>query len=185
MSITYPTPQKANPYPQPVLAPTLELRARAAIDEAIGHFLSIASAGGVIGIFLGLFLSNIVEAGDDFMLWLILPMGVVSVSLTLSANDLRLASRRAKFRSGVGDNDIKSKLLDWLLLAAVIGASAGGIVCLFLYKQIGFSRADGMVLFCLLMIMGQLVTILMKTLRGAKLLRFAQSVTGDVSEPVS
>jgi hypothetical protein len=184
MSITYLTPQKANPYPRAVLAPTPELRARAAIDEAIRLFLSVARAGGLIGLFLGMMRSFTVDAEGDFMLWLIWAMGFVTISLILSANDLRLASKRPKFHSGVGGNDIKSIFLNWLLWAALISASASGIVCLFWYKQFAFSRADGMVLFCLLMIMGQLISILKDTLRGAKLLRFAQSVIGDVSEPL-
>jgi hypothetical protein len=175
MTITYPHSQKVNPSAQPELAPTPTLRAQAAIGEAIGHFKGIARAGGMIGIFAGMSLFSAIEAEGDWMLWLILANFIVSVSLTLSAAYYLPASKRPKFRSGMSENDHKFSLFSWLRWGAFIGANALGIICLVWSKQIGLSRADGVVLFSLLMMMGQLISILMDTLHGTKLLRFAQA----------
>jgi hypothetical protein len=178
MSITYPQPQKANPSVKPELAPTPILRAEAAVGEAISHIKGIARAGGMIGIFAGMSWFSAIEAEGDWMLWLILANFIVSLSLTLSATYYLPASKRPKFRSGMSENDIKFSPLSWLRWGAFIGASAAGIISLVWSKQIGLSRTDGVVLFALLMIMGQLISILMDTLHGVKLLRFAQAQLG-------
>jgi hypothetical protein len=178
MSITYPHSQKVNPSAQPELAPTPTLRAQAAVGEALGHFKGIARAGGMIGIFAGWSLLSAIEAEGDWMLWLILANFIVSVSLTLSATYYLPASKRPKFRSGMSENDHKFSLFSWLRWGAFVGAIAAGIICLVWSRLIGLSRTDGVVLFSLLMIMGQLISILMDTLHGVKLLRFAQAQLG-------
>lgn len=179
MSITYPKSQKANPYPQPELAPTPQLRAQAAVGEAIGHFRGIARAGGIIGVFLIMMSSHIFEGEGNWRIWLALAMLLVSGSLSLWAAGFQMAGKRAAFHSGFEETFQKFNALHWICWIGFIGASAGGIFCLFWFKQVGLSRADGVVLFSWLMIMGQLISILIDTLQGVKLLRFAGSVNDE------
>jgi hypothetical protein len=183
MSITYPKSQKANPYPQPKLAPTPQLRAEAAVGEAISHFFSVARAGGVIGVLSMMMLTPALESEGNWRIWLPFAILLISGSLSLSAVDLRPASKRAKFRSGLEETFRTFDAFYWLRWVGFVGTSASGIVCLFWHKQIGLSFSDGMMLFSLLMIVGQLISILTDTLQGVKLLRFAQSVTDEATQP--
>ena len=99
VTITYPAPQKANPYPKPTLAPTPKLRAQAAVGEAVGSFKSMARSGGMIAISLSMSMISFESLSVLEQYFWLMPLSLLPVSLSLSfaAVDFTPASKRAKY----------------------------------------------------------------------------------------
>jgi hypothetical protein len=188
MSITHPQPQKANRSPRPVLAPTPKLRAQAAIGEAIAAFKDIARSAGMIGIFL-IMMSSASLSGLDrlglhqYFFAVILSLLVVSLSLSFATIDLTPASKRAKYFSGVDENQRWPSLWGWVRWVAFGGAIVLGLAILHYRDALGMPFNDAQALFCSLMIVSQLIAILIDMPRGVKLLRFAQEQREDLLQP--
>jgi hypothetical protein len=175
MTITYPAPQKANPYPQPTLAPTPKLRAQAAVGEAIGSFKSMARGAGMIVLFLIMMPSKNFSGMDQYF-WLVLSSLVLAfLSLTFASYDFTPASKRAKYLSGIDEDRRGPDVLNWIFMAAFIGAFVLGLGVLFGHKALGLPLGDARALSGYIFITAQSVAILMDMLRGVKLLRFVQA----------
>jgi hypothetical protein len=185
MTVTYP-PQTKTKHLRPALppnAPTPRLRADAAIVEAIAAFRSLARSAGMIGVFL-LFMSSKSLSGLEQYFWpLFMPitLGILAASMSLSfaAVDFTPAGKRAKYFSGVGEDQRRPSLWGWVRWAAFAGSFVLGLGVLFNYKALGFEIDQATALSSSVLIIGQLISMLMDMLQGVKLLRFARGLLAE------